>query len=143
MERIESLKAGLIGAIATALVYTSCLVGHSLLPQLNSALLSVPARLMSWTGILSFANAVFAGFLFGVTYRYVIRADQNSHLKSGAVLAFGLVRGLAQVDMGVAVQDSPLTLIVLAAESVVLFAIARLVLDWALQQGWVKPFHSS
>jgi hypothetical protein len=78
--------------------------------------------------------------LFGVTYRYIIRTDVNSHLKSGAVLAFGLVRGFAQVEVGLSLQGTLEALALLATESIVMFAIARLLLDWSLQQGIVKPF---
>jgi hypothetical protein len=38
--------------------------------------------------------------LFGVTYRYIIQEDSNPQLKAGAVLAFGLVRGLTVLDIG-------------------------------------------
>jgi hypothetical protein len=42
----------------------------------------------------------FSGFLFGVTYRYIIRVDTNPHLKTGGILVFGLVRGLTQIEVG-------------------------------------------
>ncbi|NJN88715.1 MAG: hypothetical protein HC881_23575, partial [Leptolyngbyaceae cyanobacterium SL_7_1] len=59
----------------------------------------------SWDGfaiqlpmLLQGAIALATGFLFGVSYRYIVRQDENSHLKSGAILAFGIIRGLAQID---------------------------------------------
>lgn len=49
---------------------------------------------------MSGAIAFFSGLLFGVTYRYLIRSDKNPQLKAGGVLAFGLVRGLTQIELG-------------------------------------------
>jgi hypothetical protein len=89
--------------------------------------------------LLRVAIAALSGFLFGITYRYVIRDDKNPHLQDGAVLAFGLVRGLASME----VEQNLWVLGVLGIESVVCFAIARLTLDWAIQRYWVKPFKSS
>lgn len=87
--------------------------------------------------------AAFSGFLFGITYRYVIRQDHNPHLKSGAVLAFGLVRGLVQVECGLQAHLPLLSLAISAGESILLFAIARTGVDLTIQQGWVKPFASN
>jgi hypothetical protein len=87
------------------------------------------------------AAAWLSGFLFGVTYRYVIREDKNPHLKSGAVLAFGLVRGLAPVEVKPNLTEAFWSLGVLGVESILCFAIARLTLDWAIHRHWVKPFN--
>ena len=96
------------------------------------------------------AGIAVSGFLFGMTYRYVIRDDRNPHLKSGAVLAFGLVRAIPQIEPGIShilgsipnipnLQDVwPLA--ILGLESLILFAAARIVLDWAIERNWVKPF---
>ncbi len=133
-ERIESIKAGGIAAGTIALLH----FGFSLLLLTNEFLIDQFAAFPIHHAI-SGAIALFSGFLFGVTYRYIIRQDQSSHLKSGAVLAFGLVRGSAQIDLGMTAQ----TLIpagILAIESVLLFAIARLVLDGAMHLGWVRRF---
>lgn len=143
-ERWESLKAGIIGAIAAGLLF-------SLLTLLETKILHtyLPVSLTesgrSWgiPFLISLAIATLAGFLFAVTYRYVIRQDQNFHLGSGAVMAFGLVRGLAQVDVGVQAEFAPLTLVMMVLDSVLLFAGLRLVLDWAIAQGWLKPFSNS
>ncbi len=130
-ERVESLKAGAVGASAIApLSLLMVFTNHYLFP------IQFPLNLVS-SGI-----ALFAGFLFGVTYRYIIREDENSHLKSGAVLAFGLVRGLGQIDIGISTKSALLPFAALAGESVLMFAIARLGLDIALRQNWVKPFKS-
>jgi hypothetical protein len=140
-ERLESLKAGMVGAIAAGVLF-------SLLKLLNTKLLTVylPATRFQTNHpwgiplLISLAIAVLAGFLFAVTYRYVIRQDRNMHLGSGAVMAFGLVRGLAQLDVGVQAQLPPLALVLMVVESVALFAGLRLVLDWAIGQRWLQTF---
>lgn len=131
-ERIESLKAGGFAASSVAVVFPVTVLANDFLA---TRLPIVPVNY--W---ISGAIALLAAFLFGVTYRYIIRQDQNSHLKSGAVLAFGLVRGLAQVDIAIATQNTIVATSVLVVESVLFFAIARLVLDWTIAQGWLQRF---
>jgi hypothetical protein len=145
-ERIESLKAGIVAAAAMGVALAGILgLGWSL--PIGTGPTSI------WW--LEGASALIAGFLFGITYRYIVRQDQNSHLKSGAILAFGLVRGLAQISPMIAeglrpidgplLLDSVLLLDVgrcglIVLESIVLFATAQLALDQALHRGWVQPF---
>ena len=140
-ERIESLKAGIFAAFSLFLAYGITTLGNDLIlahqfTTLASLQITSPLNLL-----ISGAIACFSGFLFGVTYRYIIRTDQNSHLKEGAVLAFGLVRGLAQVDIGIKTDNTFWSLGVLVAESILLFAIARFTLDTAIYLRWVKPFN--
>lgn len=137
LERIESLKAGSLSAIATGIAYGLMLALDRLTPSRHTGTLVSLA--------LEVAIAGAGGFLFGVTYRYIIRTDRNDHLNSGAVLAFGLVRGLAQVN----VRDLELDLaqiatnVVILAENILLFTIARYTLDYALTVRWILPFKSS
>jgi hypothetical protein len=134
VERIESVKAGSLSGIAagigygTIVMFDRLVLGGHLLPLVSLG--------------LELAIAIAAGFLFGVTYRYIIRTDRNSHLNSGAVLAFGLVRGLAQVDVGGLELTQILTNGVVVVESVLLFTIARYTLDYALMSRWIAPFKS-
>jgi predicted metal-binding membrane protein len=89
--------------------------------------------------------------LFGVTYRYIMSSDENPQLKAGGVLAFGLVRGLTQIDVGLCCYSTILPFVVLGAESVVWFAMSAILfqshfvnaLDTAIKLGWVKPFKST
>jgi len=142
-ERIESLKAGTLAALAVCVAFAAiALVNSQVLASQFSSLTSLQIASIDLNLLISGAIAILAGFLFGVTYRYVIREDQNPHLKSGAVLAFGLVRGLAQVDVGYNLQGTLWPFGVLAVESILLFAIARFALDTAIQQNWVRPFNS-
>jgi hypothetical protein len=126
LERLESLKIGLVGGLSVATL--------SILFSLLHSLVELQPNLVLQQGItedtvISGAIAFISGFLFGVTYRYVVQSAPNPHLKSGAVLAFGLVRGLAQLDLGWRLQENLGLLLLLAGESVVMFAIAALFLN--------------
>ncbi len=140
-ERLQSLKAGVLGGFCLFLAYLiTSLLNSLVLTEHFSALNSLNIQSLDWHFLLSGSFVTFSGFLFGVTYRYIIRQDQNPHLKSGGVLAFGLVRGLTQIDVGVTFASTIVPLIVMATESVFWFAIAAIALDTALQQGWIKAF---
>ena len=132
LERIESIKAGSLGGIAAGSVYAlTTMLERSILPDYSGLLLSLG---------LAVAIAIVSGFLFGVTYRYIIRTDRNAHLNSGAVLAFGLVRGLAQLD----VNEFELSQVgidaVIVLQSVAMFALSRYTIDRALAASWILPF---
>ena len=142
-ERIESLKAAILGGLSLALTYCAIALLHLLLlstPSSALSLLDVPANL---TLLIKVAIAFLSGFLFGVTYRYAIRDDQNPQLKAGVVFAFGLVRGLAVIEGQPDITDTVWVWGILVIESLIEFAIARFTLDWAIQRRWVKPFTSS
>jgi hypothetical protein len=132
LERIESVKAGSLGGIAAGIVYGATIgVDAIVWHEYSKSLLCLG---------LETAIAIVSGFLFGVTYRYIIRTDRNDHLNSGAVLAFGLVRGLAQID----VSEFDLSQVwmdgFIVGKSIVMFAIARYAIDYALAASWVLPF---
>jgi hypothetical protein len=142
-ERLESLKAGIIGgfSLAFAFVITS-LLNTLVLARYFPTLVSLHIDI-NWVCLFSGAIAGFSGLLFGVTYRYIIRTDKNPQLKTGAVMAFGLVRGLTQIEVGWNNSSAVIPLIVLAGESIFWFAIAAIAVDIAIQLGWVKSFSSS
>ncbi len=139
-ERIDSLKAGALGAIAAGLGFSLVVLAQSwLFVPLG---LQLQLGLSSWDGWqlgLAMAIALCSGALFGITYRYVVRQDDNPHLRSGAILSFGLVRGLAQVDGGQLLQGNVWPAGIGVAESLWLFAIAATVIDWGIAWGWLKP----
>jgi hypothetical protein len=132
LERIESVKAGSLGGIVAG-------IGYGLTIAIERSILSNSSQSLVSLG-LEVAIALVSGFLFGVTYRYIIRADRNDHLNSGAVLAFGLVRGLASVD----VTKFELAQIwmdgFIVGKSIFMFAIARYAIDYALAANWILPF---
>ncbi|NEQ51800.1 MAG: hypothetical protein F6K11_16935 [Leptolyngbya sp. SIO3F4] len=131
-ERIESIKAGGLAALMGASI-------GALLGALHPSLMS------SHTYVLRIAVATVSAFLFGVTYRYIVRNDSNPHLRSGAVGAFALTRSLGQLE-NIAPTDlvfsDTLSLVLPIAESFGLFICIRLVLDWGLKQQWFQPFES-
>lgn len=149
-ERVESLKAGAVAAFAVFL-------GFGAIAAVNSLILAQRFDFLAWLQVreldLNFAVrgtiALLSGFLFGVTYRYAIRRDVNPQLKSGVVLAFGLVRAFGQLDAGLSFEAGKilglqelLPFAVRSVESVLLFAIAGLVLDGAIGRSYIKPFDS-
>jgi hypothetical protein len=137
-DRIESLKSGLFSAVTLGLAVNAATLGNIGLAARDSRLAALlpDANLMHW--LIRSAIALLSGFLFGVTYRYIVRADdRNPHLRSGAVLAFGLVRGLAQIEIALACPELLVVAGVGAIESLLFFTAARLVLDWAIDRRWV------
>lgn len=128
-ERLESLKAGGIGAIAFSFCYGMAIFANFWL--------HLPS-----TGNIGFnlASSLLSGFLFGVTYRYIIRADQNPHLRDGAVLAFTLVRAGGLLEGLPTPLSQGLILGLGLAESLIGFAIARFCLDTAIAHQSLKPF---
>jgi chromate transport protein ChrA len=142
VERIESLKAGIVGGFSMCFVFV-------LLSALNTFVLAKYFQNLAslhsdvnWHLWVSGAIATFSGLLFGVTYRYIIRSDKNPQLKAGGVLAFGLVRGLTQIELGLNSDRTIWPFLVLAAESLLWFAFAAIALDLAIKLRWVKPFSS-
>jgi hypothetical protein len=134
-ERIESVKAGILSSVVFGLL-------NGLTILINYSLSKIIIEFQCWQIAslfdleLQLAIAFISGFLFGVTYRYLIRGDLNSHLQDGAVLAFGLVRGFALIE---GTSFTPLWLL-LIVESIFDFAIARWSLDLGLQFKLIKPF---
>jgi len=131
-ERLQSVKAGALGAIAFGTVY-------GLGWFANGYFSLIPIPVTDWLSLgLNGGSSLLSGFLFAVTYRYIIRRDNNSHLRDGAVLAFALVRsgGLIELQTG----QHPLAIALLMAESLIGFAAARSTLDLAMAKGWLRPF---
>ena len=131
--RLESIKSGLISAGVVGFVATMVML-VALVTNLPSVL---PKSLAE--GFVNVAVAITSGFFFGVTYRYIVRQDDNLHLGGGAVGAFAFVRSLAQIE---ALWDDTFALlswIVITGESFLWFVTARYTLDWALSRQLIKP----
>ena len=132
VERIESVKAGSLSGITAGISYVAiATIDISILPEYSRSLISLG---------LEAAISIVTGFLFGVTYRYIVRTDRNDHLNSGAVLAFGLVRGLAQIDVSNFELNQIWSDGLIIGKSILLFSIARYLIDLALTAGWILPF---
>ncbi|KAB8318122.1 hypothetical protein SD81_019145 [Tolypothrix campylonemoides VB511288] len=140
-ERIESLKAGILaGLCLTVAFFLTTLVNNLVLATHFEQLGSLATDSFNLQWLVSVGIVCFCGLLFGVTYRYIIRADKNPQLKAGGVLAFALVRGLTQVEVGLSYSKDVLPFVVLGAESILWFGLAAFFLDTAMQLGWIKPF---
>lgn len=135
-ERLESAKAAAIAAaVGTVAEVPFALSQVSSIEQL----------------VLPLGVAFASCALFGVTFRYVIRRDlDDSHLKSGAVAAFGFVKGLGMLSRGPPLELSWESLFshgidgaVLVSQSVLIFAFASISLDFCFKMKLLKPFPSS
>ena len=137
-ERIESVKAGIGSAGAFAIAELAIiLLGETIVKALSQD--NLATVILNWESLLQLSFGAISGFLFGVTYRYIIRDDRNSHLSDGAVFAFGLIRGLALIENNL-IWSEILSLLFLIAQSIICFAIARFILDLAIARSLVKPF---
>ncbi len=142
-ERIESLKAGILAAFCLIIAFfLTNLVNNLVLATNFEQLASLATDSLNLQSLVSAGIVSFCGLLFGVTYRYIIRADKNPQLKAGGVLAFGLVRGLTQVEVGLSYSKNVLPFVVLGVESILWFGLAAFFLDTAMQLGWIKPFQA-
>ena len=102
-ERLESAKVAIVGGLVAGLISFGLLLLHRFIAaKLTLPLSSLWSGFAGLTLLVNGAIATLSGSLFALTYRYAIRQDDNPQLKGGVVLAFALVRGLAQVDAGAA-----------------------------------------
>jgi hypothetical protein len=137
-ERVASLKAGIVGGTILAFstdIFVSINYGLAVMEGDRFSSLQVT---MGLDLLLRLGIAWVSGFLFAVTYRYIIRDDNNSHLKDGAVLAFSIVRCLALLEGNSHWQEDIYSLVVLSGESILGFALVRLCLDLSMKRGWLK-----
>jgi hypothetical protein len=139
-ERIESIKVGILAGFSFFLTYIVALFFNYFLLAKQWLITSSLNINSGITLALQLAIAFFTGFLFGVTYRYIIRTDKNPHLKDGAVLAFGLIRGLVFVEISDNILENIYPLLILIIESLLSFLITRLIVDFALIKKFIKPF---
>ncbi|TRT78074.1 MAG: hypothetical protein EWV82_18380 [Microcystis aeruginosa Ma_AC_P_19900807_S299] len=105
-ERIESIQVGSISALAFLVPYLLFLIVDRLL--LGESLTLIGAF---------------------VTYRYVVRNDDNPHLKDGTVAAFALVRGLVPLQLSTDLIADSGQLSFFLGESFICFLSSRLLLE--------------
>ncbi|MEM6520419.1 MAG: hypothetical protein AAF722_13935, partial [Cyanobacteria bacterium P01_C01_bin.70] len=140
-ERLESAKAAIAGGLAAGLIGLGLLLAYRFThPTVAIFLGNLLTGLAGQTLLAHWAIATLSGSLFALTYRYAIRQDQNPQLKAGVVMAFTLVRGLAQVDVGSAIAQHFWPFFIACGESLLLFGGSAIVLEWAFSKQWLKPF---
>jgi hypothetical protein len=139
-DRVESLNAAVLAGTAAGAIAAVLLLLHRI-PSVGwgAALHSVTAGLSGSTFWVSAVIAGLSGGLFGITYRYAVRQENNSQLKMGVVLAFSLVRGLALVNVAAAVSLRGWPFAAAIAESLLIFTTAAASLELARQQQWINP----
>ena len=140
-ERLESLKVAVVGGITAGFLSLVLLFIHRGAiadPHLFATLFTL--NLATLTLLVHVAIGSLSGALFALVYRYAIRTDQNPQLNMGVVLAFTLVRGLALVDVGSAIGQHFLPFFLACGESFILFGLTSLILTFAMQRQWLKPF---
>ncbi|MCX5962014.1 MAG: hypothetical protein NT070_02380 [Cyanobacteria bacterium] len=128
-ERIESVKAAIVAGLAIVAIAGMGAV-------VNPEFMRVP------TIALDVSIAGFSGGLFGITYRHLVsQGQEDEHLKSGAIGAFALVRGLAQAELFWVYRANLWAVGIAIVESFVMFGVAALLLDFALKAQWIQPFN--
>jgi hypothetical protein len=149
-DRLESFKAGFLGAISSVFAFFAIAMLHHFLqnfltgaPLINSFEFRNPLILLIKMGMIG-----FSGFLFAVTYRYIVRRDRNSHLKSGAILAFACIRGFAIIDRELPtftllpLLQIALAIAILLLENIAWLVIVQSLLETAIQHKWINAFGS-
>ena len=119
-ERIESIQVGSISALAFLVPYLLFLTVDRLFLGESITLIGAFVKI---------SGAIISGFLFGVTYRYVVRNDDNPHLKDGTVAAFALVRGLVPLQLSTDLIADAWQLSLFLGESFICFLSSRLLLE--------------
>jgi hypothetical protein len=143
-ERLASLKVALIGGGSAAFLSLIGRLAHNLAgPSLLPAISTGFSSLVGLTLLVNTTIALLSGALFALTYRYAIRQDTNRQLQLGVVLAFTLVRGLAQVDASSAIAQHWWPFATACGESLWLFGGTAIVLFLGFQQNWLTPFGKS
>ena len=147
-ERLESIKAGGFSIVVAGIV-SSIVVGINIWLSGTTTVVSLspstPSEL-THLGLTSYGlgsiGLLVSAALFGIQYRYVVRNNTTPHLGPGAVGAFGLVRGCAQLETGWNLQLHLAPLLLVAGESCLVFAVVAAGLDRCMQQGWIQPLRS-
>jgi hypothetical protein len=119
-ERIESIQVGSISALAFLVPYLLFLIVDRLFLGESITVIGTFVKI---------SGAIISGFLFGVTYRYVVRNDDNPHLKDGTVAAFALVRGLVPLQLSTDLIADSGRLSLFLGESFICFLSSRLLLE--------------
>ncbi len=142
-DRIESLKAALVTGTAAGGVAAILLWGRRVVALgAEAALDSVWAGLAGGSFWVSVVIAMLSGSLFGITYRYAVRQDENLQINLGVIFAFALVRGLALVNTAAALSLRGWPFLTGIGESVLMFVTAAVALELAFRMGGIKKVNT-
>ncbi len=140
-ERIESIKAGILGGFCFVIAQFFCWLLNYFILLKRWDFFAIFEVKLGLNLAMEVSILFFTGLLFAVTYRYVIRSDDNSHLKDGAVFAFGFVRTLVFWELNNNLSENILPLIIFAIETIFAFLFTRLVIDFAFDKQLIKKFN--
>ncbi|KAG7339561.1 hypothetical protein IV203_025102 [Nitzschia inconspicua] len=142
LQRIESIKTAVVGAVSGGLAVTPLVFVHYF-PNI--------AQWEFQTDMSSFEAALFA-----IVYRYTIRTnDNNPMLNQGVIGAFVFTRTLSTIHVSDSCSAIPLQcgqpleyfdwnmigqLLVNGIESAVLFGAAAWAMETAFSKGWISKF---
>lgn len=149
IERIDSIKSFIIGAIVGGIALTPFSAIHELLlPTISN---------VNGLGQFEFdvdMGSIQAG-LFSIIYRYCIREDNNIQLNQGIIGGFIVIRTLSRIIVPSYCTPIPLScgdplnyfdynmiyqLILNGLESVALFGVTAYAIDWTIQKKWISKF---
>jgi hypothetical protein len=145
-DRLRSSIDADAGRIESGKAAAAALVG-GLLASLPWFLLGGSPEPSGVTSALSLLSALAESAIFGVTYRYAVASQpSSSHLKSGAVTAFALVRAGAVADLLQQTSGSgPFSIeevigpaALYAGQSVLLFGFAAAAIEAAMSRGLIS-----
>lgn len=149
-QRIESVKAGVVGAIGGGIALTPFGALHDIF--FNSGYVMNGAA--QWEFDTDMGSLMAA--LFSIVYRYVVReGDDNPMLKQGVVGAFVFTRTLAKIQVPSYCSAAPLSCgepleyfdwsmiyqgVWAGVESVALFGAAALLIEYCFWRNIIKQF---
>ncbi len=140
-ERIASLKAAVVGGMSAGFVSLIILILRRIFVfGVDGLSLTLTSGMATLTLSVNAGIAGLSGALFALVYRYAIRQDKNPQLNTGVVFAFTLVRGLALVDAGSAIAQNFVPFFLACGESLLIFGLTALVLNFAIQRQWLTKF---
>jgi hypothetical protein len=155
VQRIDSIKSFIIGAIAGSIGMIPVAGFHNLIMLPNDEIMS--SVITNPYGQLEYDldTAAFEAGLFTIVYRYCIRTDTNEQLNQGVVSAFVVVRTLSRIVIPNYCTALPIycgtpfgyfdwyllqQLTINGIESIVLFGTAQLAINYAISQKFVSKF---
>ena len=147
VQRIESVKCGVVGALSGGIALTPIGLIHDTLFKGNN----VVNGLAQWEFDTDMGSLQAA--LFAIVYRYCVRKDDNPMLKMGVVGAFIFVRTLSKIQVPVYCSGAPLDCgaplgyfdwemisqgTFAGIESIALFGVSAHAIEYCFRRGFIS-----
>jgi hypothetical protein len=142
-QRIDSIKSGVVGAVAGSVCSTVIIALHD-------------TTIQQWE--FDTDSAAISGGLFAIVYRYCLRQDidNNPQLAKGVIGAFAIVRTLARINvpwesctalpltcgppLGILDWEILYQLVWNGAESFAIFGGAAMAIEYVSERQWISRF---